>query len=209
MAPPAASSDPRVGVGAMIRDAATGRLLVGQRLSSHGHGTWQFPGGHLEYGEAIFACAERETLEETGLIVRATKLAAVTNSVFNEAGKHYITLFVLCEPVDPAAEAQVRATGDDHVQTCLSSPLANTARPAPLTRPSSLTRPATGSGWTGPPFASGSAITTTTAPIGRQSASSCPFGSWSTAGSMRRPLLCFRREPSVREMRWFFGARQL
>lgn len=105
-APPA--SVPRVGVGAMIRHAATGRLLVGQRLSSHGHGTWQFPGGHLEYGEAVFTCAERETLEETGLAVRATKLAAVTNSVFGDAGKHYITLFVLCEPLDPEAQPQVR-----------------------------------------------------------------------------------------------------
>ena len=108
MASEAPASDPRVGVGAIIRDAASGRLLVGQRLSSHGHGTWQFPGGHLEYGEAIFACAERETLEETGLVVRATKLAAVTNSVFGDVGKHYITLFVLCEPVDPDAKPQVR-----------------------------------------------------------------------------------------------------
>ncbi|KAK7964047.1 hypothetical protein PG988_011021 [Apiospora saccharicola] len=100
------ASEPRVGVGAMIRNVTTGRLLVGQRLSSHGHGTWQFPGGHLEYGEAVFACAERETLEETGLAVRATKLAAVINSVFSEAGKHYITLFVLCEPLDPDAQPQ-------------------------------------------------------------------------------------------------------
>lgn len=81
---------------------------MGQRLSSHGHGTWQFPGGHLEYGEDVFACAERETLEETGLVVKATKLAAVTNSVFGEVGKHYITLFVLCEPTEPDATPQVR-----------------------------------------------------------------------------------------------------
>ncbi|WQF88115.1 Putative NUDIX hydrolase domain-containing protein [Colletotrichum destructivum] len=100
------ASNPRVGVGAVIRHPTTGKLLVGQRLSSHGHGTWQFPGGHLEYAESIFTCAERETLEETGLVVRATRLAAVTNSVFSDAGKHYITLFVLCEPVDPSAEPQ-------------------------------------------------------------------------------------------------------
>ncbi|WYZ41968.1 hypothetical protein EsH8_V_000863 [Colletotrichum jinshuiense] len=98
--------NPRVGVGAIIRNAATGKFLIGQRLSSHGHGTWQFPGGHLEYDEAIFACAERETLEETGLVVKATKLAAVTNSVFAEAGKHYITLFVLCVAIDPEAKPQ-------------------------------------------------------------------------------------------------------
>ena len=104
----ASASNPRVGVAAMIRDAATGRLLVGQRLTSPGHGTWQSPGGHLSYGEAIFACAERETLEETGLAVKAARLAAVTNSVFADVGKHYITLFVLCDPVDPDAKPEVR-----------------------------------------------------------------------------------------------------
>ncbi|KAL0937053.1 nudix domain-containing protein [Colletotrichum truncatum] len=79
-------------------------LLVGRRLSSHGHGTWQFPGGHLEHAGSIFACAERETLEETGLAVRVTRLAAVTNSVVVEVGKHYVTLFVLCQPVDTSAK---------------------------------------------------------------------------------------------------------
>lgn len=105
------SSAPRVGVGAMIRDSTTSKLLMGRRLSSHGHGTWQFPGGHLEYSEGIFACAERETLEETGLVVKAIKLAAVTNSIFSEASKHYITLFVLCEPVDAKATPQVCEDG--------------------------------------------------------------------------------------------------
>jgi 8-oxo-dGTP diphosphatase len=68
----------------------------------------QLPGGHLEYGEEIFACAEREALEETGLKVRGTKLVAVTNDVFEEQGKHYITLFVRCEMVDVDASPQVR-----------------------------------------------------------------------------------------------------
>lgn len=90
----------------MIRNSS-GALIVGKRLSSHGKGTWQFPGGHLEYGEEIFACAERETLEETGLRVKGVKLAAVGNSVFVEEGKHYITLFVDCEMVDIDAVPQV------------------------------------------------------------------------------------------------------
>ena len=133
MASAAPASDPRVGVAAMIRDAASGRLLVGQRLSSHGHGTWQFPGGHLEHGEAVFACAERETLEETGLVVKAAKLAAVTNSVFTDVGKHYITLFVLCEPVDPDAKPQVRLTAAARREANgLRSPLPVASLPRPV-----------------------------------------------------------------------------
>ncbi|KAK9770045.1 hypothetical protein SCAR479_13304 [Seiridium cardinale] len=103
---PTEGPPPRVGVAAMVRNAA-GELVVGKRLSAHGHGTWQFPGGHLEYGEEIFACAERETLEETGLKVKSTRLAAVANSVFVDDRKHYITLFVACELVDPDATPQV------------------------------------------------------------------------------------------------------
>ncbi|KAK4040977.1 NUDIX hydrolase domain-like protein [Parachaetomium inaequale] len=95
----------RVGVAAVIQDAQ-GRMVLGIRKGSHGDGQWQFPGGHLEMGESPLACAERETLEETGLVVRAEKLVTVTNDVFGPS-KHYITLFVLCRRADEAQEPQV------------------------------------------------------------------------------------------------------
>jgi ADP-ribose pyrophosphatase YjhB (NUDIX family) len=71
-------------------------------------GTIQLPGGHLEYGEDFTTCAARETLEETGLEVKPVKVVAVTNDVFEEEEKHYITLFVYCEMVDPSAVPEVR-----------------------------------------------------------------------------------------------------
>jgi 8-oxo-dGTP diphosphatase len=71
-------------------------------------GQWSFPGGHLDQGEDLFTCAERETLEETGLEIRATKVIAVTNDVFVEANKHYVTIFVKGERVDPQQQPQVR-----------------------------------------------------------------------------------------------------
>ncbi len=49
-----------------------GRLLVRRRpRGSHLAGTWEFPGGKRRPGERGRACAERETREETGLVVRA------------------------------------------------------------------------------------------------------------------------------------------
>ena len=57
-----------VGVGVLVRDGA-GDVLLGLRRGSHGAATWGLPGGHLEPGETIAACAARETLEETGLAI--------------------------------------------------------------------------------------------------------------------------------------------
>lgn len=70
-------------------------------------GQYSFPGGHLDQGEEIFACAERETLEETGLKIRATKIAAITNDVFGDAEKHYVSIFVNAERVDALQQPQV------------------------------------------------------------------------------------------------------
>ncbi|ROW04875.1 hypothetical protein VMCG_04768 [Cytospora schulzeri] len=100
------TSQPRVGVAAVIR-GPEGRIVFGRRKASHGAGQWAFPGGHLEYGEEIIDCAERETLEETGLNVKGRDIVAVTNDVFTELGKHYITMFVVCEMVDPKQQPQL------------------------------------------------------------------------------------------------------
>ncbi|KAI1453094.1 NUDIX hydrolase domain-like protein [Annulohypoxylon moriforme] len=96
----------RVGVAALVRDSE-GKFVFGKRKGSHGAGTWQFPGGHLEMGESFFACAERETLEETGLKVTAEKILAVTNDVFDPTTKHYITIFVLCRRVNENDQPEI------------------------------------------------------------------------------------------------------
>ncbi|KAI1872101.1 uncharacterized protein JN550_004304 [Neoarthrinium moseri] len=100
------SANPRVGVAALIRNEQ-GKIIVGKRLASHGTGAWAVPGGHLEFGESHFACAERETLEETGLEVKGVKIVAVTNDVFEDLGKHYITIFVECARRDATQEPRV------------------------------------------------------------------------------------------------------
>ncbi|KAK1763176.1 nudix domain-containing protein [Phialemonium atrogriseum] len=90
----------RVGVAAVISDRE-GRVVLGRRKGSIGAGKWGFPGGHLEFGETYFQCAEREALEETGLKVKAVKMMAVTNDVYEEWQRHYITIFVECKREDP------------------------------------------------------------------------------------------------------------
>ncbi len=48
------------------------RLLVTQRAAeAHLGGLWEFPGGKLRAGESVEACAVREVLEETRVVVTA------------------------------------------------------------------------------------------------------------------------------------------
>lgn len=88
-------SAPRVGVGVLVvRD---GRVLLGLRRGSHGAGTWAPPGGHLEFGETVEACARREVMEETGLALGAVRRGPWTEDFFAAEGKHYVTLFAVAE----------------------------------------------------------------------------------------------------------------
>lgn len=82
-----------VGVGVLVlRD---GKVLLGKRRGSHGAGTWSAPGGRLEYGESIEACARRELAEETGMDLGPVTPGPYANDVFPEIREHYVTVFVV------------------------------------------------------------------------------------------------------------------
>jgi 8-oxo-dGTP diphosphatase len=87
--------EPRVGIGVfVIRD---GKFLMGHRKGSHGSDTWSIPGGHMEFGESFEQTAKREVMEETGLQIKNVRFGAVTNDVFNDDKKHYVTVWVLSD----------------------------------------------------------------------------------------------------------------
>ncbi len=73
-----------------------GEVLLGLRKSSHGNGEWAFPGGHIEFGETIFAAAKREALEEVGLEIDGMTLISAIDVLRYVAteGKHYISLCI-------------------------------------------------------------------------------------------------------------------
>jgi 8-oxo-dGTP diphosphatase len=83
----------RVGVGVLV--VRGDRVLLGRRLGSHGAGSWAPPGGHLEFGETVEACARREAAEETGLALGAVREGPYTVDAFPAEGRHYVTLFVV------------------------------------------------------------------------------------------------------------------
>jgi len=83
---------PRVGVGVILTNAQ-GQVLVGKRKGSHAP-YWSIPGGHLELGESFEVAAIREVAEETGLLICAPEVVAVTNNLqtWHESGVHYISV---------------------------------------------------------------------------------------------------------------------
>ncbi len=86
---------PRVGIGVLLRH--NGKILLGKRKGSHGDGTWAPPGGHLEFKEELEECVRREVQEETNLAVKNIHFGTITNDVFVNEEKHYITIFMVCD----------------------------------------------------------------------------------------------------------------
>jgi len=101
--PKAIQRVPRVGIAICV--VRNNKVLMGQRIGSHGKGEFAFPGGHLEFGEDPEECALRETLEETGLRLKNMSFATYVNDV--AYGLHYITLIMQAELEDEKQEAKV------------------------------------------------------------------------------------------------------
>jgi mutator protein MutT len=101
---------PLVGVGAIIVD--DGRVALIKRGKAPLLGEWSIPGGMLELGETLRQGAEREVLEETGLVVRATELLGVFDRIVPDDAHrtlyHYVLIDFLCEVVS----GELRAAGD-------------------------------------------------------------------------------------------------
>ena len=96
---------PLLGVSAVVvRD---GRVLLGRRRGAHGAGTWSFPGGKPEPGEAATDAVARELAEETGLRARSVTPIAWTDDVMTADGLHYVTLHHRVE-VEPGDEPRRR-----------------------------------------------------------------------------------------------------
>jgi 8-oxo-dGTP diphosphatase len=86
---------PRVGIACVVLN--DGKILLGQRLGSHGQGSWAPPGGHLEFGESVADGAARELCEETGLKPLSLEVGPWVENIMKEEQKHYITLFVFID----------------------------------------------------------------------------------------------------------------
>lgn len=72
---------PALAAGAIIHDAARGRICLVRRAWDPGRGKWTFPGGFVDLDEEASAAALREAEEETGLSARIDGLVGIYNSL--------------------------------------------------------------------------------------------------------------------------------
>ena len=90
-----AEAQPQVGVGVIIEDETSGKVLIGRRIGSHAP-YYSIPGGKLELGETFEDAAMREVGEETGLEIATPRVIAVTNNLetFRNEGVHFISVIL-------------------------------------------------------------------------------------------------------------------
>jgi len=80
---------PLVAVGVIV--LKEGKILMGERIASHGAGTWQIPGGHMEFGKTFEETARDEVREETGLTdIEFERIVCLSNQILY--GKHYVDI---------------------------------------------------------------------------------------------------------------------
>ncbi|PIE67097.1 MAG: NUDIX hydrolase [Deltaproteobacteria bacterium] len=90
---------PRPAVGAVVfKDDA---VLLVKRGKAPACGMWAIPGGSVHLGETLQAAAEREILEETGVVIRAGDPVLVFDNIQHDAQGDIQFHYVI---VDMAAE---------------------------------------------------------------------------------------------------------
>lgn len=102
---------PKVDVRAAV--VRNGRILLVQEQAD---GKWSMPGGWADVGDRPSETAERETLEESGFVVRATKLVGAFDANRGKKASmffHAVKLIFLCDLVGGEARSSMETLAVD------------------------------------------------------------------------------------------------
>lgn len=99
-----------VGVGAMVFNEA-GEVFLSQRgeLAKNERGTWEFPGGKVEFGEKLADAVAREFLEEYGMVIAVGELLSVDDHILPEEGQHWVSPTFLAKHI--SGEPEIKEAG--------------------------------------------------------------------------------------------------
>ena len=88
----------RYGISAAALITRQQRLLLVNHREHGRYDFWVPPGGKLQGDESIFDCAQRETMEETGLSVVLDRIVYIAE--YAEQGYHFCKFFIRCKRFD-------------------------------------------------------------------------------------------------------------
>lgn len=84
-------ADPKVAAAVLVED--DGRVLLVRRVNEPFRGLWTLPAGFVDAGEEPARAAQRECLEETGLIVQITKVVDVVPGREHPRGADFVIVY--------------------------------------------------------------------------------------------------------------------
>jgi len=103
-------ADPKVAAAAVVeRD---GQLLLVRRVNQPYRGAWSVPAGFVDAGEDPARAAERECLEESGLVVRVTGLLDVVAGREHPRGADFVVYYraeIVSGELSPGDDADAAA----------------------------------------------------------------------------------------------------
>ncbi len=100
----------KIGIGIGVMLVKDHKILLGKRHEDpekaksalKGEGTWCMPGGKMRFGETFEETGKRETLEETGIVLKSVRVIALNNDQIE--GVQFITIGVLSENFEGEAK---------------------------------------------------------------------------------------------------------
>ena len=80
-----------------------GKLLIGKRALTKSFlpGKWELPGGHVEFGETVKECLERELIEEFNIEIILGEPYAEFTYLMNEDRDHVIEVLYFAQMKNP------------------------------------------------------------------------------------------------------------
>jgi 8-oxo-dGTP diphosphatase len=101
---------PVAGVGVVITNRED--LVLVRRGKPPREAQWSIPGGRVEWGETVQDALHREIMEETGLVVRITRLIDVVDLVTHDSSGAVIAHYVLIDFAAEHVSGELRAGSD-------------------------------------------------------------------------------------------------